>query len=79
MVLSARKVIDDVLCVRAEECFEMGEWAEVLESDGGRFEDGEKVGWVLNSVRRGLSEKSAKIVYLVRLFPYYFRVLLMIC
>ena len=36
MVLSARKLIDDVLCVRAEECFEMGEWVEILESDGGR-------------------------------------------
>src|ERR1700691_1797096 len=49
MVLSARKLIDDVLCVRAEECFEMGEWVKILESDGGRFEDGEKVGglWIV--------------------------------
>jgi len=66
MVLSARKVIDDVLCVRAEECFAMGEWVEILESDGGRFEDGEKVGWVMDSVRRGLSERSAGIAYQVR-------------
>ena len=53
MVLSARKLINDVLCVRAEECFEMGEWVDILESDGGRFEDGEKVGWVMDSVRGG--------------------------
>jgi hypothetical protein len=69
MVLSARKVIDDVLCVRAEECFEMGEWVEILESDGGQFEDGEKMGWVMDSVRRGLGEKSAAIVYQAS-YPY---------
>jgi hypothetical protein len=68
MVLSARKVIDDVLCVRAEECFEIEEWVEILESDGGRFEDGEKVGWVMDSVRRGLSERSAGMVYQVGAF-----------
>jgi hypothetical protein len=57
MVLSARKLIDDVLCARTEECFEVGEWVEILESDGGWFEDGKKVGWVMDSVRRGLSEE----------------------
>src|ERR1700735_1477873 len=65
MVLSARKLINDMLCVRAEECFEMGEWVEILESDGGWFEDGKKVGWVMDSVRRGLSERGGGIVYQV--------------
>ena len=69
MVLSTRKVIDDVLCMRAEECFAMGEWVEILESDGGQFEDGEKMGWVMDSVRRGLGEKSAAIVYQAS-YPY---------
>jgi len=42
MVLSARKLIDDVLCVRAKECFEIGEWVEILESDGGRSRTGRR-------------------------------------
>jgi len=56
MVLSWRKV-------RAEECFERPEWVEILESDGDRFEDAEKVKWVMDSVRRGLNERCAAIVY----------------
>lgn len=67
MILSARKVIDDVLCIRAQECFEQPDWLEIMESDGARFEDGERVGWVMDSVKRGLSEKSAGVVYQVRL------------
>lgn len=69
MILSARKVIDDVLCVRAQECFEQPDWLEIMESDGARFEDGERVGWVMDSVKRGLSEKSAGIVYQVCFSP----------
>lgn len=66
MILSARKVIDDVLCVKAQECFEQPDWLEIMESDGARFEDAERVGWVMESVKRGLSEKSAGMVYQVR-------------
>ena len=65
MILSARKVIDDVLCVTALECFEQPDWLEIMESDGARFEDAERVGWVMESVKRGLSEKSAGMVYQV--------------
>jgi hypothetical protein len=43
MILSARKVIDEVLCVRSEECFEREEWVEILEGDGMGFDDAEKV------------------------------------
>ena len=52
MILSARKVIDEILCVRSEECFERKEWVEILEGDGVGFNDAEKVKWVMESVRR---------------------------
>ncbi|EPQ52000.1 hypothetical protein GLOTRDRAFT_140479 [Gloeophyllum trabeum ATCC 11539] len=63
MVLSARKVMDEVLCNQAEECFEQPEWLELMEADGVRFEDGERVGIVMDSVLRGLNEKNAGLVY----------------
>jgi hypothetical protein len=34
MILGARKVVDEVLCVRAEEAFEMGEWVEIWRGMG---------------------------------------------
>ena len=67
MVLSARKTIDDVLCGQAEACFEQNEWLDLMDADGGRFEDGEKVEWVMESLRRGLSEKNGGILYQVSL------------
>ncbi|TBU54025.1 hypothetical protein BD310DRAFT_961704 [Dichomitus squalens] len=63
MVLSARKTIDDVVCSRAVECFEQPEWIEIMEADGVRFEDGEKVEMLLDSLRRGLNEKNAAMAY----------------
>ena len=69
MILSARKVIDEVLCVRAEECFERAEWVEILEGDGDGFGDGEKVKWVMEAVRRGLNDRCAGMVYQVRSSP----------
>ena len=70
MVLAARRVIDDVLCARAEECFELPEWVEILEGDGTRFDDGEKVKWVLESLKRGLTDRSAAMVYQVCISLY---------
>ncbi|KAI0816056.1 hypothetical protein BC628DRAFT_1151658 [Trametes gibbosa] len=63
MVLAARKTIDDVACTRAAECFEQPEWLEIMEADGVRFEDGEKVEMFLESMRRGLNEKNAAMTY----------------
>ncbi|KAI0915857.1 hypothetical protein AcV5_003350 [Taiwanofungus camphoratus] len=63
MVLAARKIIDDVLCSQADQCFEQPEWLEIMESDGVRFEDGEKVEQVMESVRRGMKEKNAASLY----------------
>ena len=70
MILSARKVIDEVLCTRAEECFEGADWVEILEGDGGGFEDKERVGWVMESLKRGLSDRCAAMVYQVCLFIF---------
>ena len=65
MVLEARKSIDELLCENAEACFEQPEWLSVMDADGGRFEDGEKVEWVMDCIKRGLKEKNAGLVYQV--------------
>ncbi|KAH8073810.1 hypothetical protein BXZ70DRAFT_1068977 [Cristinia sonorae] len=63
MVLHARKAVDEVLCTQAESCFEQAEWLEIMESDGARFEDSDRVEWIMDSVRRGLSETNAGTLY----------------
>ena len=54
---------------QAAECFEQPEWLEIMEADGVRFEDGEKVELLLDSLRRGLNEKNAAMAYQVRASP----------
>jgi hypothetical protein len=66
MVMNARKVIDETICTKAEECFEQEEWIELMNADGIRFEDGERVEWIMDSIKRGLTEKNAPTVYQVR-------------
>lgn len=66
IILSARKVIDDVLCTHAVECFEQPEWLEIMEANGAKFEDGEKVEQIMEAVRRGMNEKNAAMLYQVR-------------
>lgn len=63
MALSVAKVIDDVLCVRSEEYLERVEWVEISEGDRAGFEDAEKVRCVMESVRKGLNERCAGMVY----------------
>ncbi|EED85027.1 predicted protein [Postia placenta Mad-698-R] len=63
MVLAARKTIDEVLSTQADQCFEQSEWLEIMEGDGARFEDGERVELIMDAVRRGMSEKNAAILY----------------
>lgn len=65
MVIAARKTIDEVLATQAEKCFEQDEWLAIMEADGARFEDGERVEWVMESVVRGISEKNAGALYQV--------------
>ena len=65
LVISARKTIDEVLCNQADECFEQPEWVEFMAGDGARFDDADKVEWVMESVKRGLNEQNAPLVYQV--------------
>lgn len=71
MVLAARKTIDEVLSTQADQCFEQSEWLEIMEGDGARFEDGERVELIMDAVRRGMSEKNAAILYQVRVCLFY--------
>ncbi|KZT00735.1 uncharacterized protein LAESUDRAFT_708456 [Laetiporus sulphureus 93-53] len=63
MVHTARKTIDDVLCSQAEACFEQPEWLVIMESDGARFEDAQRVDWIMDAVRQGMNEKNAAMLY----------------
>lgn len=71
MLFAARKTIDEVLCSQADQCFEQAEWLEIMEADGARFEDGERVEWVMEALRRGMSEKNAAALYQVRLVYFF--------
>ncbi|KAF8908755.1 hypothetical protein CPB85DRAFT_1308603 [Mucidula mucida] len=62
-ILSGRKNIDSVFAGSSEACFSQPDWLELMESDGVRFEDGERVAWVMASVKRGLNDKNAGLVY----------------
>lgn len=67
MLNAARKTIDEVLCNQADQCFEQAEWLDIMEADGGHFEDGERVEWVMDAIRRGMGEKNAASLYQVKL------------
>ena len=67
MILSARKTIDEVLCKESEACFNSDEWMELMEGDGVKFEDGEKVEWAMAAVLRGVKDAYAASLYQVNL------------
>lgn len=71
MVHTVRKRIDDTMCGNAEEVFEQEEWLSILERDGAQFSDNEKVGWVMDSLIRGLNDKNAGMVYQVGCLIFY--------
>lgn len=62
-IIAGRKTIDSVLAGNSEACFTQPDWLELMESDGVRFEDGERVEWAMASVKRGLNDKNAGLVY----------------
>jgi hypothetical protein len=66
MVLQARKAIDECLVSQSAECFEQEDWLQIMESDGVRFEDGERVTWVMEAIKRGMVEKHAGMMYQVK-------------
>jgi hypothetical protein len=67
MVLQARKVIDECLVSQSAECFEQEDWLQIMEADGVRFEDGERVAWVMEAIKRGMVEKHAGMMYQVKI------------
>jgi hypothetical protein len=68
MILSARKAIDEVLCKESEACFNSEEWMELMEAEGVKFEDGEKVVWVMTADLRGVKDVYAAFLYQVYVF-----------
>ena len=69
MVLQAQKKIDEILCTQTDICFEQQEWLEIMDSDGLRFGDREKLEWIMEAVKRGLKDNNAGNVYQVRASP----------
>ncbi|KAI0001219.1 hypothetical protein BJV77DRAFT_1155627 [Russula vinacea] len=65
MILDARRQIDHLLCSQADECFSRPEWLELMNSDGAKFEDRDHLEWIIKSVQRGFTEKSAGRLYQV--------------
>ncbi|KAH7918820.1 hypothetical protein BV22DRAFT_896031 [Leucogyrophana mollusca] len=66
MIIAGRRGVEECLVARAAECWEEDEWVgDVLGEDGEGtgFGDVEKVGWVMDAVRRGLCERWAAAVY----------------
>jgi hypothetical protein len=64
-ILSGLKHITDSLCSNISAFLEEPEWLAILEGDGARFEDIERVEWVTDGIRKGISEKNAGLVYQV--------------
>ena len=65
LVLSARKTIDEVLCNRLDECLEEPEWIKIMAEDGN---DLEELYLVMESVKRGLNDFNAPLIYQVSQF-----------
>jgi hypothetical protein len=65
MILDARRLIDQLLCSQPDECFSQSEWIELMDTDGVRFEDRDNIEWIIKSIQRGFTEKSAGKLYQV--------------
>ena len=66
MILTARSFVDTALCSEAEKVFNEKDWVDIMENDGmGRFEDGERVEWVMDSIRRGMNDNNVVKLYQV--------------
>ncbi|PAV14693.1 hypothetical protein PNOK_0977100 [Pyrrhoderma noxium] len=63
-ILTARSFVDTALCSEAEKVFNEKDWVDIMENDGmGRFEDGERVEWVMDSIRRGMNDNNVVKLY----------------
>ena len=66
MILTARSFVDTALCGEAEKVFNEKDWVDIMVKDGmGRFEDGERVEWVMDSIRRGMNDNNVVKLYQV--------------
>jgi BTB/POZ domain len=65
MILEARRHLDHLLCLQADECFSQSEWLELMDSDGAKFEDRDHLDWIIKSIQRGFTEKGAGRLYQV--------------
>ena len=66
MIPTARSFVDCAFCSEAEKVFNEKDWVDIMENDGmGRFEDGERVEWVMNSIRRGMNDNNIVKLYQV--------------
>ncbi|KAL6301124.1 hypothetical protein BKA93DRAFT_739317 [Sparassis latifolia] len=63
MIIAARKHVDQVLCAQADQCFEQPEWLEIMEANGTNFDHAEQVELIMQSLRRGMNEKNAAMLY----------------
>ncbi|KIM37117.1 hypothetical protein M413DRAFT_31068 [Hebeloma cylindrosporum] len=63
MIFAGRKGVDELLCVESEPCFSSDEWMAIMENDGVRFDDGERVEWAMAAILRGVKEPNAPSLY----------------
>ncbi|KAJ6612107.1 hypothetical protein B0H10DRAFT_2192593 [Mycena sp. CBHHK59/15] len=63
LVDSGRAGVDAVLAGQTAACLAEADWVAIMRADGVRFEDGERVEWVMRSVVRGVNEGNAGRVY----------------
>ncbi|PAV14656.1 hypothetical protein PNOK_0973400 [Pyrrhoderma noxium] len=64
MILTARSFVDCALCSEAEKVFNEKDLFDIMENDGmGRFLDGERVEWVMDSIRRGMNDNNVVKLY----------------
>jgi hypothetical protein len=64
-ILAVLKAVDTLLNDEPVECFRQREWLELLEEDGVRFDDAERMEWVCKAVERGLKGETVVLVYQV--------------
>lgn len=64
-ILAGRRAVDDCLASQSEVCFMQEEWNEIMENNAIRFDDGDKLEWIVDALKRGVSDKNAATLYQV--------------
>ena len=63
MNFAGRKGVDELLCAESEPCFSSDEWMRIMENNGVRFVDGERVEWAMAAILRGVTSPNAPSLY----------------